>query len=134
MYEDFWEAAVGRTVVCVLEPGNFYDRNAVGTVAVEKDGRIFGHLLRKVSRVCAIFLKIGGTVCCTVTGRWYMYIGKTTRRAKMTDYLCNLLYHSSSIFRRTNYSLIYFSWLRVTMKIKLPRKFARLRYELIHWY
>ena len=35
-------------------------------VAVEKDGRIFGHLPQKVSRVCAVFLKIGGTICCTV--------------------------------------------------------------------
>ena len=52
----FWEAAVGETVVCVLVPGNFHDRNAV---AVEKDGRIIaGHLSRKVSRVHALFLKI----------------------------------------------------------------------------
>ena len=52
----FWEAAVGETVVCVLVPGNFHDRNAV---AVEKDGRIIaGHLSRKVTRVHALFLKI----------------------------------------------------------------------------
>ena len=58
--------AVGETVVCMLEPRNFHDGNAV---AVEKDGRIFGHLARKVSRVCAVFLKIGGIIRCTVTGR-----------------------------------------------------------------
>ena len=52
VYKDIWEVAVGETVVCVLEPGNFHDRNAV---AVEKDGRIFGHLPRKVSCVCAVF-------------------------------------------------------------------------------
>ena len=58
--------AVGETIVCVLEPGNFHDRNAI---AVEKDGRIFGHLPQKVSHVCAVFLKIGGTIYCIVTGR-----------------------------------------------------------------
>ena len=65
VYKDIWEVAVGETVVCVLETGNFHDRNAV---TVEKDRRIFGHLPRKVSRVCAVFLKIGGTIRCTVTG------------------------------------------------------------------
>ena len=66
IYKDIWEAAVGEIVVCILEPGNFHDSN---TVAVETDGRIFGHFPRKVSRVCALLLKIGGTVRCTVTGR-----------------------------------------------------------------
>ena len=35
-YTDIWEVAVGEKVVCVLEPGNFHDRNAI---AVEKDGK-----------------------------------------------------------------------------------------------
>ena len=52
VYKDIWEVAVGETVVCVLEPGNFHDRNAI---AVEKDGRIFGHLPWKVSCVFAFF-------------------------------------------------------------------------------
>ena len=67
VYEDIWEVAVGETVECVLEPGNFHDKNAI---AVEKDGRIIGYLPRKVSHVRALFLNTGGTVRCTVTGRW----------------------------------------------------------------
>ena len=67
IYEDIWEVAVGETVECVLEPGNFHDKNAV---AVEKDGRIIGYLPWKVLRVRALFLKTGGTVHCNVTGRW----------------------------------------------------------------
>ena len=51
--------------MCVLEPGNIHDRNAV---AVEKDGKIIGHLPRKVSRISALFLKRGGTIRCMVTG------------------------------------------------------------------
>ena len=66
VYKDIWEVAVGKTVVCMLEPGNFHDRTAV---AVEKEGRIIGHLPQKVSRIHALFLKIGGMICCTVTRR-----------------------------------------------------------------
>ena len=55
VHKDIWEAAVGETVMSMLEPSNFYDRNAV---AVEKDGRIIDHLPQKASRVR-----------CTVTGR-----------------------------------------------------------------
>ena len=62
--KDIWKVAVGGTVVCVLEPGNFHDRNVV---AVEKDRRIIDHLPQKVSHIHALFLKIGGAVCCTVT-------------------------------------------------------------------
>ena len=55
-----------KQYVCVLEPGNFHDRNVI---AVEKVRRIIVHLLQKVLCVCVLFLKRGGTVCCTVTGR-----------------------------------------------------------------
>ena len=47
----FWEAAVGETVVCMLEPGNY------NAIAVEKDGRIIGHLPQKVSHGHALFLR-----------------------------------------------------------------------------
>ena len=67
VYKGIWEAAVGETVVYVLEPGNFHVRNAV---AVEKDGRIIGYLPQNISPVRALFLKIDGPVRCTVTGRW----------------------------------------------------------------
>ena len=39
-------------VACVLEQGDFHDRNAV---AVEKERRIIGHLSQKVSHICALF-------------------------------------------------------------------------------
>ena len=67
--EDIWEVVVGETVECMLEPSNFHDRNAV---AIEKDGIIIAYLPQKVSHVRASLLKTGGTVRCTVTGRWYM--------------------------------------------------------------
>ena len=80
VYKDIWKVAVGETVVCVLEPDNFYEKN---TVVVEKDGRIIGHLPWKVSRFHALFLKIhvGGTTRCTVTGRCLM-VGNTASKSR----------------------------------------------------
>ena len=66
VYDEIWEAAVGEMLVCVREPRNAHDRYAV---AVEKDGTVIGHLPKKVSRVCALFLKRGGSIHCTVTGK-----------------------------------------------------------------
>ena len=52
VYKDIWKVAVGETVVCVLEPDNFYEKN---TVVVEKDGRIIGHLPWKVITLSCSF-------------------------------------------------------------------------------
>ena len=59
-----------RTVVldfCEREIGNVVDRYAV---AAKNDSRItVGHLPRKISRICSIFLMGGGTIMATVTRR-----------------------------------------------------------------
>ena len=71
-------------------------------------------LLKKLEESLAI--ATGGITClcsfpeqrwnhyfhCAVTGRWQ---ARLLRQAK---YMCNLSYHSSSIFRHTNYSLLNF--------------------------
>ena len=51
-YKDIWEVPVSESVVCLLEPGNFHDRNSI---AVGKDRRIIGHLPQKVSHFHTIF-------------------------------------------------------------------------------
>lgn len=66
VYRDIWEAAEGEVLECGREPGNAKDRYAV---AVKKDGTVIGHLPKKVSRVCSLFLRRGGNIQCTVTGR-----------------------------------------------------------------
>ena len=66
VYREIWEAAVGQVLICEREPRNVKDRYAV---AVQKDGTVIGHLPRKVSRVCSLFLRRGGSIHCTVTGR-----------------------------------------------------------------
>ena len=66
VYREIWEAATGEVLVCEREPRNARDRYAV---AVKKDGCVIGHLPRKVSRVCSLFLRRGGSIHCMVTGR-----------------------------------------------------------------
>ena len=65
MYKAIWMAAVGEVLQCEREPSNASDRYAV---AVKKDGTTIGHLPRKVSRVCSLFMRRGGRIQCTVTG------------------------------------------------------------------
>lgn len=61
-----WTAAVGEVVVCSREQTNAADRYAV---AVTKDEVVVGHLPRKISKLCSLFLRRGGSMHCTVTGR-----------------------------------------------------------------
>ena len=93
---DIWEVAVGETVVCVLEPGNFHEKNAV---AVEKDGRIIDHLPWKVSRFCVLaFSKDTCRWNHSLHFDWKKPDGRQDCwQAKVTDYSCNLLCRSSSI-------------------------------------
>lgn len=65
VYQQIWSAAVGEVLSCCREPTNLRDRYAV---AVEKDDIIIGHLPRKVSRVCSIFMRRGGSIVCVVSG------------------------------------------------------------------
>lgn len=67
IYKDIWEAAIGEHLACEGENANNHDHYAV---AVLKDRTIVGHLPRKVSRVCSLFLRRGGRIDCVVTGTW----------------------------------------------------------------
>ena len=64
-YRSTWEAAYGELLSCQRETGNSYDSFAVG---VMKNGSIVGHIPRKLSAVCAMFLQQGGSILCQVSG------------------------------------------------------------------
>ena len=51
--------------MCEREVGNDKDRYAT---AVIKEGTIVGHLPKRISRVCSLFLLRGGSIMCTVVG------------------------------------------------------------------
>ena len=64
VYGEIWLAAVGEELSCMSEVKN--SRNLFA-VAVMKSG-VVGHVPRKISSVCSMFLRWGGTVDCRVTG------------------------------------------------------------------
>ena len=68
VYGITWTAVLGEQLLCDREPANVVDRYAV---AAKKPGTsaIVGHLLKKISRRCSMFILRGGTVRATVTGR-----------------------------------------------------------------
>ena len=63
VYESIWAAAMER--ICIREPLNANDRYVV---ALKKDGAVVGHLPQKISRICTLFIRRGGTIECIVTG------------------------------------------------------------------
>ena len=69
-------AAVGEELVCEREPHNCHDRYAV---AVKRTGIIIGHLPRKLSKQCSLFLRRGGSIFCMVYSNTHVYV----------CYLCN---------------------------------------------
>ena len=62
--KDFWTPVIGESFQCELEVGNRFDRYAV---MMKKDSRVIGHVPRKISAACYLFIRNGGTILCTVT-------------------------------------------------------------------
>ena len=65
VYKDIWATAIGEELGCGREPTNMADRYAV---AVLKQETVIGYLPKKISKVCSLFLRRGGSIRCTVTG------------------------------------------------------------------
>ena len=66
IYKNVWVSVVGEVLECERQQQNDKDRYAV---AVKKDRTIIGHLPRKISRVCLLFLRRGGSIRCIVIER-----------------------------------------------------------------
>ena len=65
VYQDEWDAVIGEVLHCRRESGNWHDPYALATIS---DGRVVGHVPRKISPICAIFIRRGGSITCTVSG------------------------------------------------------------------
>ena len=66
IYNEKWTAVIGEILCCARETGNVLDRYAVGVL---KDGDIVGHLPKKLSKICSLFLRRGGSISCKITGK-----------------------------------------------------------------
>ena len=56
-YKDIWAASLGEELPCQREPSNRSDRFAV---AVLKTRTVVGHLPRKISSICSLYLRKSG--------------------------------------------------------------------------
>ena len=57
VYDDIWTPFVGETLACEQESGNPNDPYAV---AIKKGSEVVGHVSRKSSAACSLFLLLGG--------------------------------------------------------------------------
>ena len=64
VYKDLWTAVVGEELQCGRESENFRDPFAV---AVKKNSDTVGHVPRRISTVCSMFLRRGGSIHCRVS-------------------------------------------------------------------
>ena len=64
-YKDIWAAVHGEELPCERETGNRVDAFAV---AVMKDGTVVGHVPKKISSICSLYLRRGRSIICRVTG------------------------------------------------------------------
>ena len=66
IYKEIWESSVGEQLICEIEETNRHDSHAV---AVVKSRTVVGHVPRKISLICTLFLRrTGSSICCEVTG------------------------------------------------------------------
>ena len=65
IYSDIWEASVGEQLPCEREAGNGADPFAV---AVKRSGAVVGHIPRKISSVCSLFLRRNGAMKVEMIG------------------------------------------------------------------
>ena len=68
IYKDVWNPVLGDTPVCQQEYGNIHDPYAV-SVACHEDNTAVGHVPRRISSLCYLFLRRNGTITCQLTGR-----------------------------------------------------------------
>ena len=64
IYKEIRNPCLGEVLQYERDPHNVVDRYSVAV----KKGVVIGHLPRKVSRLCSLFLWRGGTIDCIVTG------------------------------------------------------------------
>ena len=110
VYEEIWTAVFGEQLYTEREIGNVVDRYAV---AVKKDsGETVGHLPKKISRMCSMFMQEGGEILCIVIGN-RRYSSDLVQGG--LEIPCTLLFRGEEKYIQKLKKLIY-------LKNKLKRK------------
>ena len=64
-YHSIWDASLGEELPCRREPENRHDPFAV---AVVRAGVTVGHVPRRISSICSLFIRRDGSISCRVAG------------------------------------------------------------------
>ena len=71
IYKDIWSSSISKELQCQWEVGNIHDIYAVSVVkTIDRRNTFVGHLPRQTSTICHLFLRKGGIITCTISGRW----------------------------------------------------------------
>ena len=70
VYKSVWTPFIGEELICHQESGNRSDPFAVAVLkpAASDSSMVVGHVPRKISAACSVFLELGGIIHCTITG------------------------------------------------------------------
>ena len=67
VYQDIWTAVVDEEFPCKREAGNRFDPFAVAVMKSDTT-TVIGHVPRRISSICSLFLRKEGSITCLVTG------------------------------------------------------------------
>ena len=72
IYKDVWDSEIGERLSCQVERNNRHNTHAV---AVIKSSNVVGHLPRKISLICSLFLRRSGSFieCEVIANRRYSH-------------------------------------------------------------
>ena len=65
VYKDIWETSHGELLNCERETRNTFDPFGV---CIKKHDDKVGHVPKKISDICSLFLQRGGRIQCEITG------------------------------------------------------------------
>ena len=63
---EFWTPIISERFVCKIEEGNPHDPYAVAVIGDNR--RVLGHVPRRISAGCSLFIQQNGRVTCEVSG------------------------------------------------------------------
>ena len=66
IYSATWTPVTDELLHCKRQIGNAYDRYAVAVVKPDDHDAVVGHLPRKISLFCSLFLRRGSSITCQV--------------------------------------------------------------------
>ena len=70
VYQDIWTPTTGERLSCQTEDSNAFDPYAV---AIRKSAHVIGHVPRKISAACSLFIQRGDTLTCIIIDSCHQY-------------------------------------------------------------